>query len=423
MSAKRFLRTSLLSTGVTIGGFLAATVIIDPYDYWGTPRREGINLYKPKVHSHLKIAKTGQYLRQKPRTVLAGNSRVDVGLDPQDAAWPAAFQPVYNFGLPGEGMASVIETLTAAMARHRPERVYLGVDFFDFLVPEDQWSGFDGAALPPRQARLPARLKGLAGTTVSLDALVDSVLTLVEQGEVHPADTRANGFTPLENYHGHVAREGHAALFEQRTRETVERLLTRPRRMAWPGPGRNPAWARLEQFLAFARAQGVTVVLFTYPYHAELLETLRQTGRMEDLKQWHVRLAALAAREGVPLWSFLGYNRQTMEAVPRPGDYTTRMRWYWEAGHFKPALGGLMVARMTGASTLEDFGRLLTPGTVGAAFADLEADGEAYRARPDAASARVAAYVRALGRVPRAGGEDVQQSAELPAAMAASNKL
>lgn len=423
MPAKRFLRTTLLTTALMIGGFLVETVIVDPYDYWGTPRIEGINLYKPKVHSHLKITKTGQYLRQMPLTVVAGNSRVDVGLDPQDAAWPPALRPVYNFGLPGEGMASVIETLTTAMAQHQPQRVYLGVDFLDFLVPRDQWAGFNNGRLAPRAPGLGERLQGLASTTVSLDALMDSALTLAEQAKPYPADTRRDGFTPLRHYHGHVKREGHAALFEQRTRETVERLLSRSRRMEWPGPGRNPSWARLEQFLAHARAQGVEVVLFTYPYHAELLESLLQTGKWEDLRRWHERLTRLAAREEVPLWSFLGYNRFTTEPVPRPGDRDTHMRWYWEAGHFKPALGRFMIARMAGENDAPaGFGRPLTPQTVRIVLAALEAEGRAYRTRPGASSQRVATYVRAHGGVQLAGAGALQATAELPAVVAV-NKM
>lgn len=396
MSARRFLRTTLLVMALVVAGFLAVTVAVDPYDYWGMPRMQGLTLHKPGVHSHLKLAKTGQYLREKPRTVLAGNSRVDVGLDPKDAAWPTAFQLVYNFGMPGEGLASVAEVLTTAMAQHRPERVYLGIDFLDFLVSEDMWTGYDVSRLEPRRRGALERLRGFVKTSLSLDALVDSVLTLAEQRKTWPADTRRDGFSPLENYHSHVAQEGHAALFAQRTRETVVRLMQQPRRMEWSVPGRNPSWVRLEQFLARARAQGVEVVLFTFPYHAELLETLHQTGRWPELRQWLEQLATVAAREEVPLWSFIGYNRYTAEPVPPPGDRRTHMRWYWEAGHFKPELGGLVIARMTGADAPAGFGRRVTPSNVQDVLAALEAEGRAYRARPDAATSRVVAYVRAI---------------------------
>lgn len=398
MTAKRFLGTALLTTVLTVGGFMAVTLTIDPYDYWGMPRVDGLNAHKPLAHTHLAAVKSRQYLRAQPRTVIAGNSRVDVGLDPRSAQWPADLQPVYNFGLPGASLGGVVEALATTMAEHRPERVFLGVDFVDFLLTRDYWAQYAPGALQPERPTIARQARRFAETTLSLNALVHSGMTMMEQRKAHPADTRPDGFTPLENYHEHVRMEGHAALFEQRSRELVARMLREPRQLEWDGPGGNIMWARLEQFLGLARAQGVTVVLFTYPYHAELLETLRQTGKWPEMRRWQERLTELAAREGVTLWSFTGYDDWSTESVPRPGDRRTQMRWYWEAGHFKPGLGDLMIARMLeNPDAPADFGKTLRPEGVGAVTATLETQAEVYRARPDASSERVAAYVNALG--------------------------
>jgi len=400
MTAKRFIRTALLTTVLTAGGFMAVTLFIDPYDYWGRPRVEGLNAHKPLVHTHLVEVKSRQYMREQPRTVIAGNSRVDVGLDPRSPQWPETYGPIYNFGLPGASMAGVADALATVMTEHRPERIFLGVDFIDFLLTHDRWTDFAASPLVPRQPPLARKARRFAETTLSLDALVHSGLTVMEQSKAHPADTRPDGFTPLENYHEHVRLEGHAVLFEQRSRELVQRLLKESRKLEWDGSGGNMMWTRLEQFLQLARMQGVEVVLFTYPYHAELLETLRQTGKWPDMRQWQVRLADLAAREGVTLWSFTGYDAYSTELVPRPGDKKTQMRWYWEAGHFKPSLGELMIARMLERPDAPaDFGKKLTPDELEALTVALETEAEVYRARPGASSGRVASYVSALSGV------------------------
>lgn len=423
MTARRFLGTALLATVLTVGVFAAVTTIVDPYDYWGRPRHEGLNARKPMVHTHLTAVKQRQYLRQKPRTVIAGNSRVDVGLNPGSALWPKEHGPVYNLGLPGASMTAVAEALATAMAAHKPERVFLGVDFLDFLLTRDRWAEQAIGPLRAQPQGVSRQARQLAETTLSLDALIHSGLTLLEQRKTHPADTRPDGFTPLENYHDHVRMEGHAALFEQRSRELVQRMLREPRRLDWNAAdnnstgdgnstGGNMMWTRLEQFLHLAQKQGVEVVLFTYPYHAELLETLRQTGKGPDLRQWLARLAELAAREGVTLWSFTGYDEWSTEAVPPPGDRTTRMRWYWEAGHFKPALGELMIARMLERPDAPaGFGQKLTPdrgeALTAALTAALAAGAEGYRVRPGTSSERVAAYVSEIN------GAEIAQ-AELP---------
>lgn len=399
MTAKRFLRTAFLSAALAVGGFTAITVLVDPYDYWGRPRIKGLNEYKPLAHTHLDAVKHRQYLRTQPRIVLAGNSRVDVGFDPKGPQWAAAGGPVYNYGLPGVSLAAVIELLMTSMADHRPERVYLGIDFLDFIIPEDRWSGFKADPLVPDKPTLGRSARRLSETTFSLDALVHAGMTVMEQGKDYPADTRSDGFTPLKNYQALVQREGHAALFEQRSRDLVRRLLQEPRKMDWDGPGGNAQWQRLEQFLQLARAQGVEVVLFTYPYHSELLETLRQTGKWPEMREWRERLTELAARESVTLWSFTGYDAYSTETVPQPGDTRTHMRWFWEAGHFKPELGALMVARMLelpGAP--KDLGRKLTPQDLEILTATLEAEGEVYRERPDASSSRIASYVSTFNK-------------------------
>ena len=156
-------------------------------------------------------------------------------------------------------------------------------------------------------------------------------------------------------------------------------------------------WLRLEQFLQLSRAQGVDVVLFTYPYHSDLLETLRQTGKWPELREWHERLIELSAREAVTLWSFTGYDSYSTETVPQPGDIRTHMQWFWEAGHFKPGLGALMVQRMLELPDApQDFGRKLTPGEPEIFTASFEAEGDAYRERSGASSVRIASYVSSL---------------------------
>lgn len=398
MTARRFLGTLLLTMVLAIGVFTGMTVLVDPYDYWGQPRIEGFNARKPMVHTHLMAVKSRQYMREQPRIVLAGNSRVDVGLDPASAFLPENSGPVYNFGLPGAGMAAVTEALVTAMAEHRPERIFVGVDFVDFLLTRDRWTKPVSGPLGAQQPPFIQKARRLAETTLSLDALIHSGLTVLEQRKAHPADTRPDGFTPLENYHEHVRVEGHAALFEQRSRELVQRLLQEPRRLEWDTPGSNISWVRLEQFLGLAQSQGVEVVLFTYPYHAELLETLRQTGKWPEMRRWLGQLTELAARKGVALWSFTGYDGYSTEAVPGPGDRATRMRWYWEAGHFKPDLGELMIARMLEhPDAPADFGRKLMPDGLETLTVALETEAEIYRVRPGASSERVAAYVSALG--------------------------
>ena len=69
-----------------------------------------------------------------------------------------------------------------------------------------------------------------------------------------------------------------------------------------------------------------------------------------------------------------------MEAVPGKGDRWTTMRWYWEAGHFKHELGGLVLDRVLGrAQAVAPFGVLLKPTNVEELITSVRAQEANYR--------------------------------------------
>ena len=61
----------------------------------------------------------------------------------------------------------------------------------------------------------------------------------------------------------------------------------------------------------------------------------------------------------VTVWDFACPHPLTAERVPVPGDLRTEMRWYWEAGHFKKALGDVVLDKALALNALDkspDFG-------------------------------------------------------------------
>lgn len=333
---------SFLFCLVAVAGF---TRLVDPYGYWGGPEIAGVNVYKPAAGRHLEAVKLRQVERVRPATILAGNSRVGAGFDPESAAWPAEARPVYNLGLPGVGTAELVDILLEAIERHKPQSVVFAVDFVDFPLSQEQWRSWNAAA-PPAPA--PSPLRERVEILLSLDALEDSAAALLEQHKANPAHTTRAGFDSLAFYNDSVAAEGHAALFEQRHTENVARYRASAKAVRWPGPGGSPHWAALERLAEECRRRGIALTLVTYPYHADILLAFQQTGLWPAFEDWHRGLAAFSARTGTPVWDFSRISEETAEPVPAPGDTRTRMRWYWEAGHFKATLGERIAADLTG---------------------------------------------------------------------------
>ena len=76
--------------------------------------------------------------------------------------------------------------------------------------------------------------------------------------------------------------------------------------------------------------------------------------------------------------------------MPAPSDTTTEMRWYWEAGHFKKALGDALLAQMFDASgSGAPWGRHLTT-------ANIDAELQAQRTARDDYASRRADHAREL---------------------------
>ena len=118
-----------------------------------------------------------------------------------------------------------------------------------------------------------------------------------------------------------------------------------------------------------------------YPYHGHLLEICRTTGLWPLFEDWKRKLTDLVATEGgsqAVLWDFSGYHQYAVERVPKRGDRTTAVRWYWEAGHFKSTLGHEVLQRMFGRDA-SDFGVILTPETIDEQLRSAHTAGDKYR--------------------------------------------
>jgi hypothetical protein len=103
-------------------------------------------------------------------------------------------------------------------------------------------------------------------------------------------------------------------------------------------------------------------------YHADLLEIFDKASlwaRFEGWKKDLVRLSDQYPVTGmpVPLWDFSGYDRYSTETVPAKSDRHAVVNWFWEAGHFKRALGDLMLRRLF-VGEPSDLGIELAPNTI-----------------------------------------------------------
>lgn len=362
-AAPRYLRwmlTTVVASVLLAGGFNLA---VDPLGVVGTPRLDGFNAVKPYLDHHRELVRWRSALRHCPSAAVFGNSRAEIGFDPEHPLFARQGLNAVNQAIPGTDATMALRQLRWLQAAGcMPRTLVLGVEFFDFL------GGQAPRPLPAPADDPPPRLDAqwAADAVFSITGIADSFTTLAVQHMGEPATLTDRGFNPLRNYAGEVRRNGHYPLFRQRALENARNWTRKPPRLSAPGGGPSSDALAVDAVLAQSAAAGSRVHLVIYPYHAQIRLMIERLGLGDLFAAWKRDLMAAAARHGdqVQVWDFSGLAAQTLEPIPARQDRSTQMQYYWEAGHFKKALGDLVIERVLGAR--QDFGQRLTAGTIDA---------------------------------------------------------
>ena len=363
---------------------VALCVFADPYRLFGTPTVEGLTTLKPRSYQQLVMAQTVQLDRIRPRTLLLGNSRVENGFDPDSAVWPAQMRPVFNAGLPGHDMFTASRMLDEALTGGRVKTVILEADFQDFLTrptPLDYLPPLSDGEKRLRVDRAGRRngtrkwqlLDDSLHSTLTIDALYDSITTLVRQNSRFGVTMTPTGFNPLREYELEVRQIGYAGLFAQKT-AAYQLQFAHAFHPDFLRSERTENFRYLQRIISTTGKNGVKLVVFIPPYHARFLDIIHDTGLWQEFENWKRALVRVVAnanaangkRVDIELVDFSGYNSFSEERVPPNGDTHSVMHWYWEPGHYKSTLGDEVLRRLI--TRQGQFGERLSPDTIEAAL-------------------------------------------------------
>jgi hypothetical protein len=376
----------------------ALTASVDPYCVFGVRQIAGWNRLKPDAYHRAAAAKTYLLERAAPTTLLLGNSRIDVGFDPESEQWPKTMRPVFNAGLDGRDLSIAVKILDGALAAPGLKHVLVGIDLPEFLRvdtgvapagPPDP--GTDGdrlsttADLSSDVRRLFARARDILEATLTIDSVSDSFTTILAQHRTDTNTMTSLGFNPLDDYRAYVRLHGFRDLFDQKQASYVVGFPTNNAHPDYTNPYAAPSFRSLRQIIRTARAHDIEVTLIIYPYHAWFMDLVRKDGLWDAFDAARRTLVAVVAENDpsgqVRIIDFSGYNVYTTEPVPPPGDTRDEVRWYWEPGHFRPSLGDLIIAR-TYRDEDVGFGRNLTPSTIENVLAAMRVEAMAEERTP-----------------------------------------
>ena len=385
-SADKQLYKYLLRYGAIFGLSLCLIVIInysvDPYGLFDTKRINGYNELKPAASPRVRVTKPYQVNRINPRTIIAGNSRPEIGIDPTVSCWPDESKPVFNLGIPGAEVYMATRYIQHAIVNNDVKRIYWGLDFMDFL---NDGSVNNRVVWPPEPLAFEDRLavtvhgdtnskyymrkiQDYVNASLSLDALGDSAQTLFRQANKNTPTLRRDGFRPRRDFFDIMALEGQGLIFKQVNLATAEVFFRPDQDIITDDEFKSIQFESVRQLLMFAKDRNVDIVLFINPYHADYLSIIQIAGLWDKFADWKRLLANIADEFDFPLWDFSGYNQFSNPPPPVIGDNKTILEWFWEPAHYRSEYGNLMLSQMLnrpcGDQTASANGRLLNKDNV-----------------------------------------------------------
>ena len=363
-----YLRSMILSVIALLLLLAGINLFVNPYGYFDTPKIAGINELALGFNHRLPLAKALAVDHLRPASIVIGNSRAETGYDPEHPALGG--RPSYNLAFGGANIQTVRRYVLEALAAGRLRHVVLVLDFsmFDPSVWKEETSSevllTDGAG---HRRGAWHEIKRFATILLSGTALSDSWWSLAHQrkpvARYLPSGLRDDA-ADLDQ----VMREGGhhdaAVRAESSFLAAALRDLDSPQGRA----SYRRALAELRDIVAVADAHGIRLTLVFNPVHARQNYLFEAAGLWPAYEQWKADMLAEAGRgKANVLWDFSGVSSCTAESLPSKGDTSTRMRWYRETSHFRPALGNKVLDRIGGLGAdaeCQEFGEVLVAETL-----------------------------------------------------------
>lgn len=375
MSPKKYLATFLcllLALSVLV---ITLNVVVDPYLVMSSTRYEGVNKYKVDINSRVRLSKAYQPLQYEFSTLIVGNSRVEMGLDPKNSCLSLSGGRSYNLGIPGASVGYQAASALNLLYQKPIDTILISVDFTDFLVLSRKNSSNSNYKIPvlpnalfdahghKNDSYVWAFLKDHFQALFSLDAALSSLQTLALQDQYAPNRTDM-GFNPAMDFLKMTKVEGAGRLFLQKEKD-LESKYMKGWGLYYRDGEISEDFSYLEELVLKATQKGVRVIVFTNPLHHRFWKIIKRAELIEQNSIFLEKIEEIINRSGnqkVDFWDFSGDSIYIREDVNTARNKGVGLKWFWEPAHYKKELGDLMIESMFAkeCNTKEVFGRKIT---------------------------------------------------------------
>lgn len=352
-NSRRYLTWLAATVLVMVVCVLALVVVVDPYGLYHVVDREGFNSIKPRLSRYQDQIKLTHAVAIEPDVLILGNSRAEIGFDPEGPTLSGMKLSAYNLGIPGTGISTARGQLEYLLRiGTKPKLIVLGLEFLDFVGGQEGTAIHEVLVVPKSEHSIEQHFWRF-DTLFSLLSLKDALRTLIIQHDKDAATISAHGFNPLNDYGALARKGGYYGIFMQRAREYARVFLKKNN-----GTLSATDFAHLDAVLQLAARYEIEVKLVIYPYHAQIMALFESAGLWPAFQEWKVRLTKEIADQRarypavrIELYDFSGYSSYNCEPIPDKEDRKASTRWYWEGGHFKKEQGELVLRTILSGSS------------------------------------------------------------------------
>lgn len=369
MSVRKYTWIFVLLVALIASLLSAVNYVIDPYMLFQSVRVPHFNDKKPTAAGRSRLYKPYNVISIRPQTIIVGNSRPEMGLDPKSTCWPPESGIVYNMTFPGLGPYAQVRALFHAVEVGEVKNILLGVDFADFLDersktktvywPKQNSDFFDRLLVDElfqeNKGYWLSKIKDFTTALFSLNALNDSIYTLLSQTS-NSSNRTYLGFNTSRDYYEIIRYEGVWVLFEQ-AKMKLEKRFSKTGLSIFDSKQWSVELEAIKRAVQLSVEKNIQLTIFINPYHYTYLETIHKTGYWSAFEHFKKSLKNIMNQYGkgkVKLWDFALYSKYTVSPVPRKNIDTVPFQWFWEPAHYKAELGDVMLADIFGLNCIKD---------------------------------------------------------------------
>lgn len=306
---KAFLKSYFRSLLISLILVAIFNIIIDPYQYFFTPKITGLNAIKPEYEKHIMLSKAAEAKQIKAETIILGSSRIMSGIESSYDLFKKS-DKVFNLGLPGINMYQSLQYFKHALYFQKDIKlVIIGIDFFMFNDYLDNLDNFDEERLEKRLS-----IQDSIGTTLSIDTLAASLKTL------------------------DINRKNEREKNQESTTKKFQRWLTNF--LEFRGFYKTYRLSQkqldsLKLIIDLCRANNIDYRVFISPTHATQYEAIEVAGLWTTFEKWKKEVVKIT-----PVWDFSGYNSITTEVI------SESMTNYIDNSHYSSHTGELVLNKI-----------------------------------------------------------------------------